>query len=337
VKILITSYLEPDYVEQIRQVDPSVRVVFEPALIAEPRYAADHKGHPFERSAEQEAHWQQLLGEADVLFDFDQTHLDDLPDLATKARWLQTTSSGVARFLDVRRYRERMPNTVFTNAAGIHAQPLAEFCFMVMTMFNKDFLKVLEDQKSKHWERYSGSELSDRSLVIVGLGQVGQEVARLARAFRMNTIGLKRSVDGLRADDLHVDRLLTQDALHDVLPCAEYLVLIAPHTDATENLIGEKELALMPEGAVLINIGRGALVDEAALANALERGHLRGAGLDVFETEPLPRESPLWHLPNVIVSPHSASTTDRENQRITDIFCENLKRFLAGEALINVV
>ena len=333
MKILITSHLEPAFVQQIRQVDPRVEVIYEPSLVASPRYVADHKGHPFQRPAAQEAHWRKLLGEADILFDFDQTHLDDLPELATKARWLQATSSGVARFIEDQRYRERMPNTVFTNAAGVHAQPLAEFCFMVMTIFNKRFLKALEDQKARRWERYAGSELSDRTLVIVGLGKVGQEVARLARAFRMNTVGLKQSVENVDAKDLHVDRLLTPDALHDALPMADYLVLIAPHTARTERMIGRRELALMPKGSVLVNIGRGALVDE----DALERGHLRGAGLDVFETEPLPRSSPLWDAPNVIVSPHSASTTDRENQRITEIFCRNLRLFLAGNPLINVV
>ena len=153
----------------------------------------------------------------------------------------------------------------------------------------------------------------------------------------MRTIGLKRSIANTKAEDLHVDDLLTPDALDDVLPRADYLVLIAPHTDATERMIGEKQLALMPAGSVLINVGRGALVDEEALLAALESGHLRGAGLDVFETEPLPESSPLWHAPNVIVSPHSASTTDKENQLITNIFCDNLARFLAGKQLINVV
>ena len=125
--------------------------------------------------------------------------------------------------------------------------------------------------------------------------------------------------------------------LHEVLPRAEHLVLIAPHTPETENIIGAEELALMPEGAVLINIGRGPLVDEPALADALASGHLGGAGLDVFAEEPLPEYSPLWGMPNVLVSPHSGSTSDQENRRITDLFCENLKRFLAGRPLINVL
>jgi glyoxylate/hydroxypyruvate reductase A len=337
MRILITSYLEPEYVEQVRQVDSRLEVIYEPSLIAKPRYNADHKGVAFTRSAAQEAAWQTLLADADIIFDFDQTHLDDLPELATNAKWLQATSSGVARFISENRYDQRMPNTVFTNAAGIHAQPLAEFCIMVMTIFNKGVLNMLQDQKKRHWERYAGTDLSDKTLVIVGLGKVGQEVARLARQFRMKTIGIKRSIEKVDANELYVDELYTPDALDSVLPVAEYLVLIAPHTHESENMLGEKELALMPEGAVLINIGRGALVDETALIDALQRGHLLGAGLDVFKTEPLPQDSPFWDMPNVIVSPHSASTTDNENKLITALFCQNLKLFLARKPLINVI
>jgi phosphoglycerate dehydrogenase-like enzyme len=125
--------------------------------------------------------------------------------------------------------------------------------------------------------------------------------------------------------------------LPGLLPRADYLVLAAPHTAETEGMIGAEELAALPRGAVLINVGRGALVDEAALIVALESGHLGGAYLDVFETEPLPPESPLWTMPNVLVCPHSGSTSDRENERITDLFCENLRRWQAGEPLLNVL
>ena len=126
-------------------------------------------------------------------------------------------------------------------------------------------------------------------------------------------------------------------ALLDVLPGADYLVLAAPHTPETEGAIGEGEIAALPRGAVVINVGRGALVDERALTSALETGHLGGAVLDVFATEPLPGDSPLWALPNVLVSPHSAATSDCENERIVDLFCENLRRYLAGRPLRNVL
>jgi glyoxylate/hydroxypyruvate reductase A len=122
-----------------------------------------------------------------------------------------------------------------------------------------------------------------------------------------------------------------------MLPLAEYLVVIVPHTPETEKMIGAAELALLPKGAYFINIARGAAVDEPALIEALRSGHLSGAALDVFGVEPLPSDSPFWEMPNVLVSPHSASTSDRENRRITELFCDNLRRYLAGEPLWNVL
>jgi phosphoglycerate dehydrogenase-like enzyme len=337
LKVLIASFLEGDLVERIREVDPRIEVVYEPELLQPPRYAADHKGSSRERTPEEEERWRQHLAEADILFDFDQTHLEDLPELAPKVRWIQATSSGIGPFVERLDYARRMPGTVFTRASGVHAQPLAEFCVMVMLLFRKGLHRVMRDQERKRWERFAGTDLEGRTLVVVGLGGVGREVARVGKALRMRVIGV--DVPGYPADPaaVHVDELRTPEELHAVLGEAEHLVLIAPHTAETEGMIGAVELALLPRGAILINISRGALVDESALAHALRSGHLAGAGLDVFAEEPLPPESPFWEMPNVLVSPHSASTSDRENRRLTDLFCENLRRFLAGEALINVL
>ncbi len=337
LKVLMASYIEPDLVERIRAVDPRLEVVYEPDLLRPPRYAADHKGAPRERTPAEEARWRRHLAEAEVLFDFDQTHLQDLPELAPKVRWIQATSSGIGPFVERMDYARRMPGTVFTRASGVHAQPLAEFCVMVMLMFRKGLHRIRADQEQKHWERYAGTDLEGRTLVVVGLGGVGREVARVAKAFRMRVIGVEHPDFVLDPDEIPVDDLRTSPELHDVLGQAEHLVLIAPHTPDTEGMMGARELALMPRGAVFINIARGALVDETALAEALRSGHLAGAALDVFAEEPLPPESPFWEMPNVLVSPHSASTSDRENRRLADLFCENLRRYLAGEALINVL
>jgi phosphoglycerate dehydrogenase-like enzyme len=134
-----------------------------------------------------------------------------------------------------------------------------------------------------------------------------------------------------------VDRFFPIASLHEMLPLTEFLVLAVPHTPDTEKMIGAAELALLPQGAYFINIARGAVVDEPALIESLRSGHLSGAALDVFAEEPLPPSSPLWEMPNVLISPHSASTSDRENGRITELFCENLRRYLSGEQLRNVL
>jgi phosphoglycerate dehydrogenase-like enzyme len=153
----------------------------------------------------------------------------------------------------------------------------------------------------------------------------------------MRTVGVKRNVAAIDPGALHLDALFGFEDLHAALAGAEHLVLAAPHTPETEGLISEKELGLLAPDAVVVNVSRGALLDEAALIDALRAGRVAGAALDVFEEEPLPTASPLWDMPNVIVSPHSASTSDRENERITDLFCENLRLYMAGKPLLNVL
>lgn len=335
--ILIASFLEPEHVERIKLAAPLCEVIYEPELIAAPRYAADHKGEPIKRTPEQERKWLSLLKRTDILFDFDQTHLKDLPELAPNVKWMQATSSGIGQALHKLQYAERMPNTIFTSARGVHDQPLAEFCLMVMMAFNKKLIHTLESQKRKHWERFAGTDLRGKTIGIIGMGKVGQRVGQLCQCLGMKVLGVKRDTHGVEPTSVYADELYDQNELEKVVPRAEYLILIAPHTPETEKMIGEKQLLMLPKGAILINIGRGALIDEPALVNALQSGHLGGAGLDVFEVEPLPQDSPLWDMPNVIVSPHSGSTSDKENELITDIFCENLKRYLEGKPLINVI
>jgi phosphoglycerate dehydrogenase-like enzyme len=334
--VLITTYLEPEHVARLRAVSPRLDVIYEPDLIPSPRYPADHY-NTIERTPEQEARWRELLARAEIMFDFDPTHRQDLPEVAPNLRWVQASSAGIGQLVRRMGYDRRMPGVVFTTASGVHARPLAEFCVMAMLMFAKGLRRMIEDQRRKHWERYAGTDLGGRTLGIIGVGSIGAEVARLGQALGMTVIGTKRTVAGADLAALHVDALYGPEDLPEVLRRAEFLVIAAPHTDATERLIGAAELALLPRGAVLINIGRGAVLDEPALIEALRSGQLGGAALDVFEHEPLSADSPLWDMENVLVSPHSGSTSDRENARLTDLFCENLRHFLAGEPLLNVL
>jgi len=204
---------------------------------------------------------------------------------------------------------------------------------MAMLMFAKNYVWMERDKKAKRWERYCGEELTGKTLAIVGLGHIGQEVARHGRRMDMRVTGMRRS--GTPVPDM--DKLFDRAELHAMLREADFVVLAAPHTPETEGLIGERELAVLKPSAVLINIGRGALLDEGALIRALQEKHLAGAALDVFDKEPPSPDSPLWEMPNVIVSPHSASTVTQENARITELFCENLRRYLKGQPLRNVL
>jgi phosphoglycerate dehydrogenase-like enzyme len=329
--VLITTYLEPDLVAHIRRTVPAVEVIYRPDLIGTPKYPADHYSQP-ERTPEQEAEWRRLLAQAEVLFDFDPTHRADLPDLAPNVRWVQATSAGIGQFVKRMGYAERT-GWAFTTASGVHARPLAEFVIYAMLLFAKGGFTLQQDQAMRRWQRYSGVELAGKTLAIIGLGKIGQEAARLAKAFDMRVIGNRRHAD--REPVPFVDALYGPEGLYDLLAEAHFLVLACPHTPETEKLIGAKELAVLPKGAVLINIARGAVVVQSALVEALRSGHLGGAALDVFEQEPLPADDPLWTLPNVLVSPHSASTADSENRKIVDLFCDNLQRYLAGAPLLN--
>lgn len=329
--VLIASYLEPELVERIRQVDQRLNVIYEPELLAVPEYPADHYGVA-NRTPEQEQRWLNLLREAEILFDFDHTHRQELPDLAPKLLWIQATSAGIGQFVNRYGYGTRLPHTILTTASGVHARPMAEFCIMAMLGHYKGLLSMVRNQQRKHWERSAGTELLGRTLAVIGLGNIGREVANMACSLGMTVIG-----SYTMTNSACVEHYYSRDQLHAMLPDADVVVMCVPHTPQTEKMIGKSEFDLMKAGAYFINIARGAVVDEPALIHALESGHLGGAALDVFQNEPLPTSSPLWEMENVLISPHSAGTSSRENERLTDLFCDNLRRFLDGHSLRNVL
>jgi len=329
--VMIAAPFEPEHIERIRAVDPRIELLHDADLLPAPRYVSDHAGAPMKRTPEQEARFLEMLGRAEVLFDFPSGHYRDLAAVAPRLRWLQSTSAGIGQM--VKRVGLDQTDITFTTASGVHARPLADFCLMAMLMFAKDHARMERDKQAKRWERYCGEELTGKTLAIVGVGRVGQEVARHGKRMDMRVTGMRRSA----APVPDVDRLFDRAELPTMLREADFLVLAAPHTPDSEGIIGEAELALLKPSAVLINIGRGALVDEDALIRALQEKRLAGAALDVLRDEPPPQDSPLWDMPNVILSPHSASTVTQENARITEIFCDNLRRYLRREPLRNVL
>jgi phosphoglycerate dehydrogenase-like enzyme len=188
------------------------------------------------------------------------------------------------------------------------------------------------NQREHAWQRVECDELTGKTLVVVGVGGIGREVARLASAFGMRVLGVRRSP----GPEPHVEALYPPERLAEVLPQADYLVLACPLTRETRGLINAERLALLTPDAYLVNIARGGVVVEAALIEALRAGRLAGAALDVFEQEPLPPESPLWSLPNVIVTPHNSAASPRTLDRGAAIFLDNLRRFAANEPLRGV-
>jgi glyoxylate/hydroxypyruvate reductase len=335
VNVLICSYLEPELVEHIRALDQQLNVEYHPDLLPKPRYQADHVGEKLERTPEQHARWLELLGQAEVLFDFDYTATKVLPERAPNVRWIQASSAGIGQF--VHRLGYARMNAVFTTSSGVHARPLAEYTIMSMLEVVKQRDLARQKQVEHHWQRFSTIELSGKTLAIVGLGKIGLEVAKLAKPFDMIVIASKRNTENQTASSFGIDALYNMTDLHDMLSRADFICLAVPHTPETENLIDQAAFNAMKSGAVLINIARGAVVVESAMIAALELGKLAHAALDVVATEPLPADSPLWDMPNVSIYHHSASTNDRENIRIVELFCQNLKLYLNREPLLNTL
>jgi phosphoglycerate dehydrogenase-like enzyme len=334
VRLVITSPLSDELVARIRATDARLDVVHEPDLLAQARHACDHPLPTLDDPAARER-WNALLDGAEVLFDFGPLEL--APTLAGRPhlRWIQATSAGVGKLAE--RVGLTESSVAVTTASGVHARPLAEFVVLAMLMFGKDVLRLEREQRQHHWELYSGEEARGKTVCVVGLGKIGREVARLARALDARVVGTVRELRGRTPEDLGVERVEPTDRLDELLPDADVLVLAVPHTSLTHRILDARRLALLKPGAILVNIARGDVVDEAALVEALRSGRLRGAALDVFEQEPLPPESPLWDLPNVFVSPHSASNVAAENGRIVDLFQENIRRYLEGQPLLNLL
>jgi phosphoglycerate dehydrogenase-like enzyme len=326
-RLVFTSPLQPELVERVRAFD--VEVVYPEELIAPARYPSDHPLPTLDAEGARER-WEELLDEAEILWDFGPLEL--APTLASRSRlrWIQGTSAGVGRLAE--RVGLVDSDVTVTTASGVHARPLAEFALLSMLMFSKHTLHLVREQQAHRYERHAGEEIRGKVVCVVGLGKIGREVARLARGLDARVVGTVRDPRGRTAADLGVDELGDLDSL---LPAADVVVLATPHTPDTHRLLDARRLGLLKPTAVLVNVARGDVVDEAALVEALRDGRLGGAALDVYEREPLPPDSPLWDLPNVLVSPHSASTVAEENERITDLFCENLRRYLGGEPLLN--
>lgn len=333
VRVLIALPLQPELVDRIRAVDPRLDVVYRDDLLAPPRYPGDHHPH-IERSPDQAAEWAALLAEAEVLFDVDGPSMSDFEARVPRLRWIQSSSSGIGQW--VRTLGIVESPIVVTNAAGIHSVPLAEFVVFAMLYFARSWPRMVAEQRAHHWERCAIETLDGKTLGIIGLGQVGRAVARLAQPFGLRTLGLRRSPGRSTPGEDGVAEVYGPDGLDTLLRESDYLALSLPHTAETVGLLGPAEIVSIKRGAVLINIARGTVIDEPAMIEALRSGHLRGAALDVVTREPLAADSPLWDLPNVLITPHSMSTGLDENDRLTTLFCTNLERYLANEPLHNI-
>jgi phosphoglycerate dehydrogenase-like enzyme len=321
LNILITIPLDANLVNRITGIDRRVRItnIFDLMM-------AELKG---DASARQKQ--DALLAGAEIIYGFGLP--GDVINRAAKLKWIQTTSAGVDRYLndDLRSSR-----VILTNVRGMHAVTIGEFVLGEMLMFAKGAPQCFQQKQLKQWKPFMPTGLHTKTVGIIGFGGIGREIARLAKAFGMKVLATHRSA---RSTDhaRYVDEIYPLDELTVLLGKSDFVVLALPLTHETTAMIGQKQLRTMKPTAFLINISRGKVVDEAALIQSLEENWIAGAGLDVFDTEPLPANSRLWEIPNVIFTPHIAGGMDHYAEHATAIFCENLKRYIAGKRLLKVV
>jgi phosphoglycerate dehydrogenase-like enzyme len=310
-------HVEPSLLDRIGSMVPDARVTYQPFT-------------PYEPAVSQE----RFLHDAEIVLGY---HAKFQMDVTPRLRWLHLASDGV----DHLRGAPIMSSEVLITNTRVFGAPIAEYVFASVLAFYRDFprmhqrFQVERVYPINQWAEYCGEELSGKTMVILGYGDIGHALAKRAHAFDMEVVATRRS-----ADTPVLDAGVTvypSRALNEVLPKGDVVVVCLPLTDETENLIGEDALASMKRSAYLVAVGRGKVVQEAALVKALREGWIAGAGLDVFAKYPVPADSPFFELPNIIMTPHMSGITRGFPPRLADVFCENLRRYLTNEPLVNLV
>ncbi len=277
--------------------------------------------------AHDEAEFARLLPESDVLLGF---RFPAAPwDRCARLGWIHVAASGAEFLLPL---RDRLAGVTVTNSRGIHGAPIAEYAIAAMVMLHSDFPAFFRAQADRQWQRRPVRTLSGRTLGILGLGAIGSAIALRAAAFGMEVQGVSRSgraVPGCAAAG-------TPDALHAMLAKCDFVAVTLPLTEETRGILDDRAFDAIKPGAFLVNASRGGVVDEQAMIRALASGRLAGACVDVFEAEPLPTDSPLWSMRNVILTPHVAGMREDYVERVLDIFAENLAAFEAKRPMRNV-
>jgi D-2-hydroxyacid dehydrogenase (NADP+) len=310
MKLLTTAKFSGKDLEALQEVAPGVEVVRE----VDPEKAREH------------------FRDADVFCGFE---LPGPLEEAKRLKWIQLTSAGAEHMF---KSGIAQSDVLVTTASGIHAYAMSEFALCAMVMLARRIPQILEEIGDRKWRpqrarAYYGEELCGKTVGVLGLGAIGKQVAVVSRCLGMRVLGLRRSGG---ASDV-ADAVYGRDQLLELLPQCDFVVVAVPLTGDTKNMIGERELRAMKQSAFLVNMARGNIVDETALVHALREGWIAGAAIDVFAQEPLPAESEMWDVPNLIVTPHVAGNFAAYLDRVMGILRENLRRYVAGEAMINVL
>lgn len=271
---------------------------------------------------------KQAIGDVEVLFAMHPPK--GLWAGASKLRLIQTIGAGVDAVLPA---PDLSQDVKITNARGVHRVQMGEFALAMMLSFAKDFARLSDQQAKREWAMFFPESLSGKTCGILGLGTIGEAIAQRAKAMGMDVIGTQRSP---KPSDF-ADKVFAPEETAEVVAQADYLVAVLPLTPQTQGLLDKDMLARMKPEAVLINLSRGGVVDEDALTALLRDGKIKGAAMDVFAEEPLPKDSPLWDTPGLIVSPHMSAASTDYFDKVCEILCENIRRLDTGETLVNEI
>ncbi len=282
--------------------------------------------------ARDEAHAAQLIGDAEVVLG-NRYFLQSLP-FAQRLRWMQSNSMGVDRILSA---GARLDDVVLTNARGVYDDELAEHALALILALVRQLHYARDDQQALRWQRRSLRTVSGMQAFILGWGGIGQALAQRLLALGVRVHAARQSHVGSPTTDAQGVTMHGRETWRAALPRIDILLLALPLTPATHHVVGAAELAALPADALVVNVGRGGTLDERALLHALQRDQLRGAGLDVLEHEPLPADHPLWREPKVLITPHVGRSLEQPPFRWEPLFVENVRRYVRGEPLLNVV
>ncbi|MGG3495270.1 D-2-hydroxyacid dehydrogenase [Peribacillus simplex] len=274
----------------------------------------------------------ERLSEAEILITYGEDLTEKIIGKAANLKWIMIMSAGM-ELMPFKAIEER--GILVTNAKGIHKIPMAEYTIGMLLQYEKKLKLLMKNEREEMWDRkIEVGELNGKTILVLGAGAIGGEVARLGKAFRMTTLGVNRSGKPVES----IDRLYTLDNLLEAIPGADYIVSVLPSTDETKDLLQKEHFKAMKESAVFVNIGRGDLIDEEVLIEALEAGELAHAILDVFDPEPLEKGHPFWRMENVTVTPHLSSKSGEYLPRTFAIFEKNMREYLkSGKDFINVI
>ncbi|MCF2707033.1 D-2-hydroxyacid dehydrogenase [Arcanobacterium haemolyticum] len=339
LRVVVATPMKDEDAAFIRDRVPEIELVKDDSLLPPMRWDADFSGDPsFTRTPEQQQAFEDLIDSADILYgipDVKPTQLARTLRANPNLKWVQIMAAGgggQVKAADLT--RDELERVIFTTGAGVHAGPLAEFAIMGIFAGAKNLPRLAAHQAKKEWTgRWPMNQVSGSTVLVLGTGGIGLEVARKSHALGAHVIGVSRH----GVDSPHLDEVIHPDALVATVPHVDAIVNTLPGTAATTKMLSSDVLAAVKPGVTICSVGRGTVIDEAALIDALRDGRVGFAALDVFAIEPLPEESPLWEMPNVVVSPHTAANSPAEEHLLAELFVDNMHRYLEGRELRNVV